>query len=978
MQQENAFVDRFAIRRLIFVNSAAYAYTEIRIDQHTALFGRNNLGKTSMLNALKLFLLPEINFRQCDRKFGFKGANGKQYEGPESYQYYFPEDRSFIILEAENIHGPFCLILHRGSSELSYGRMAVPINYDEIRCLFWDLYHSDNEGLGSPLESLSLKGILSQLWTHKAEPLGDVKILKERLFSENRIDPFHSRYCLLPFRHGGTPKEIEAWRQLIHLAFDISAKDDKTLPTAIATIIEGEKKRSEEQVSVDFAEILDGYHALKVNSNRLQKIQNALPEWLELDNLYEQYKHDTKHLAQQCYNQIEALNISINTNGQKLKHALEAQNNAKNKEKHANQRYTELTNKLHQTQGELKSERKILDDITQRIKLIKKIKDEYPGTFSNNEIIELLQEHITEQSTLLDTLRNDNKRQERMMFLIEEQKSLQANREQYKILLESEQPLLLETLKPETARLLYNLNHGFADIQMRLNEKQAESIEAFADLFTIDQQGIWFLEQQLLKTVSSFDKKQNKELLQKKLLETEQDITRNDKELHELKRQGTDSKEIIKQKQDTAKNRLIKTKEDIERIKAEETYQKDYKKYTQQVETVEEVLKALSAESEKIQEQIILLKKETARSDDVVNTLKEQQRNNNVFHDQLNQVKEVTAPSIQLLFSQLEAEQCELTHDAVAKTRSQAEHLKECSESIQELLSNLLKADIIENTENAGFKGSYTYQEIKNFHQSLKLCFDNLSAEQQNQQDRIIAHNKETAIKIDELRSAASQIHTFEKELNQQFLAYSVSNLAAIKVKFSLHPRFEVLMREMEKINFHNNENLYDETLYNHLNDFCEEFFKRSTNSTPTLRMELIIQKVIYCYLLEGHEKFSEKEQSNGTTTMVNCLLLSILLKRLLRNDASISIPLVMDEMGSLDRENLKTATYIAESHGFYLFGASPDISSEIVSAVGHYISLGAFKATKSYHADRLVIYHGKCESLTSTNEITSESVGNE
>jgi len=71
MLQEGAFTDQFIIRQLIFVNSAAYAYTEIRVDQHTALFGRNNLGKTSMLNALKLFLLPEENFNGCKKKFGF-------------------------------------------------------------------------------------------------------------------------------------------------------------------------------------------------------------------------------------------------------------------------------------------------------------------------------------------------------------------------------------------------------------------------------------------------------------------------------------------------------------------------------------------------------------------------------------------------------------------------------------------------------------------------------------------------------------------------------------------------------------------------------------------------------------------------------------------------------------------------------------------------------------------------------------------
>jgi len=142
-------------------------------------------------------------------------------------------------------------------------------------------------------------------------------------------------------------------------------------------------------------------------------------------------------------------------------------------------------------------------------------------------------------------------------------------------------------------------------------------------------------------------------------------------------------------------------------------------------------------------------------------------------------------------------------------------------------------------------------------------------------------------------------------------------------------------------------------------------FSKKVTNSVPTLSMEQIIQKVQYRYRLEGQTGFDNKEQSNGTTSMVNCLLLSILLKRLLRRDAQICIPLVMDEMGSLDRANLKTATRIAEARGFVLFGASPDISSEIVQAVRNYVNLGSFRATDaSYSEKRRVIYHSYCERL--------------
>ncbi len=89
--------DLYKVLRLVMVNSGSAAYVEIPIDETAALLSKNNKGKTSALNALKLFLLPEINFKACEKKFGFS-SGGKVYTGEESFSYYFPSATSFIIL----------------------------------------------------------------------------------------------------------------------------------------------------------------------------------------------------------------------------------------------------------------------------------------------------------------------------------------------------------------------------------------------------------------------------------------------------------------------------------------------------------------------------------------------------------------------------------------------------------------------------------------------------------------------------------------------------------------------------------------------------------------------------------------------------------------------------------------------------------------------------------------------------------------
>jgi predicted ATP-dependent endonuclease of OLD family len=330
----DTFVDTFRFKQLIFVNSAAYAYTQIRIDQHTALFGENNLGKTSMLNALKLFLLPEVNFRNCGSKFNFRGTNGNHYDGMASFRYYFPEDRTFIILEAENPYGDFCIVLHRGGAteKMEYARMVVPHPYASLEHLFWDVGASSNDGTGAPVESMTLQNVKTTLREMNGEALSDSKTILERLFTNQPYNKKDGRYSLLPLRNGAGKREMDAWRKLVHLAFDISATDERTLPDTLATIIEGQKSRKEEELQLDLNAILEEAYQLREKGDRIMRIRNASDSW-EMFN--EQFQHETQ-LRGQAAKAYADLNESLGTEESRLKEGLEtasraltvAQNNA--------------------------------------------------------------------------------------------------------------------------------------------------------------------------------------------------------------------------------------------------------------------------------------------------------------------------------------------------------------------------------------------------------------------------------------------------------------------------------------------------------------------------------------------------------------------------------------------------------------------------------------------------------------------------
>ena len=72
--------DKFLIKRLVMVDSAGLCYVELPVDRHAMLLGKGNVGKSSLLNCIRLFLLPEVNFNRAKDKFNFKSSNGYEYD----------------------------------------------------------------------------------------------------------------------------------------------------------------------------------------------------------------------------------------------------------------------------------------------------------------------------------------------------------------------------------------------------------------------------------------------------------------------------------------------------------------------------------------------------------------------------------------------------------------------------------------------------------------------------------------------------------------------------------------------------------------------------------------------------------------------------------------------------------------------------------------------------------------------------------
>ncbi len=95
-----------SLKRIIAIDSAGFAYVEVPLNGNLVLLGTGNLGKSSVVNAVRFFFLPDINVNHADKKFGFlsgsSNSESSYYTKDQIWNHYFPTQHSKLVLEVEH------------------------------------------------------------------------------------------------------------------------------------------------------------------------------------------------------------------------------------------------------------------------------------------------------------------------------------------------------------------------------------------------------------------------------------------------------------------------------------------------------------------------------------------------------------------------------------------------------------------------------------------------------------------------------------------------------------------------------------------------------------------------------------------------------------------------------------------------------------------------------------------------------------
>lgn len=520
----------FVLKRIVFVNSASHAYSEIMLDEHLALFGANNAGKTASLAATKLMLYPETDFSSCDKKFQFKGKAGT-YSKEDSYEFYFPSDKSFLAMEIENDLGTSCVVLYRAGS-YRYYRVFLPLPYELVRPLFWN---TDTHNFA---EDISINKLLAFNKKHNGIHVNDDKRLVELMYHNFARDD--SRYCIVPLSDNNK-NAVNAFRNIYQMAFDAGTGDSESLADAIATLVEMKRSRPQEKMSADLASLEEKYYQLIQRGEELQILNNNKERYAHIKTSFERLNAKSMETGKQHAILSRQLTKQKSTYTSSHQQASQDLSEAQSAHQVLSNQYNDLDKKQNQLAGVITQLKNTLDATNQQIVTAQQVMSEHDSTNADELYKSLNDDH--QQLAAEQVALSDSEQTAQMLAqMVSQQNHHRQQLDKKKTQAQNIHSLLLSQVAPHTADVLVSLNADFADVAMNLTDAHHRVLDDFANFFTTDSDLLAFENLVLPNTqTQAFNAEEQATQLRQDIEELEKKIKDIDKKIKEINLTMADS-----------------------------------------------------------------------------------------------------------------------------------------------------------------------------------------------------------------------------------------------------------------------------------------------------------------------------------------------------------------------------------------------------------------------------------------------------
>jgi len=949
--------ESFGFKSLCLINSSAHAFTHLLINQHLVLSGGNNQGKTAALNVVKLFLFPEFNFSNCKTKFGFQGRDGIYYSKQDSFEHYFPTNKSFIIAEAENPEGDFCIVLYRSSEEFGYGRALVPCSFDDIKELFWDFDNDANEEMGEA-KNIDKAELINILKKKKATFVNDSKTLSEHLFGgANKLSS--RRFCLVPLIDGGSKESIECLRSLINLAFDLTASNQDTLPKVLSSVIEMGKDREQSKVKVNLHKSLIEFKALKQRKELLERIKNHRFLWEQTDSSVKEYKKELVEGAKLYFgikNQIEEELKLIEPKIKKLQQEHGTTNTSYLNEK---QIFESLKSELIGIKAKLKQKQDDYKPVKEQLKILNETMGAWGSRWNQEQAVADCKNDLDKFQNIINAYNDSSGARELLEKAIKKQKQVAIEVKATQQAINDTNTLLLAKLSPEAASVLNTLNEKFAVLSSDISQENLDIIEKFTALFSVDNTRIYLSESELYGVkANSFDINQVVNTLKTRFRAKQKELDNTEDEIQRIN-------EILKgspkeSREDAIRNRDEAVKE-LNVLKRAEFIPQEHRNYVDTIKQLEGEVASKSKTRDALSESQTLAKGKLDTLKGDIDSL-QPKRNYLNRHQQRIQTASI---EYQERFDSLQnvcgnSNTYELNDDFIDQSYSKIISIKSFYLETISNLKQLLAQSFIPDFDKMIHKTQYQSHEVDHALIEFDALFNTVYQKEEQLFNEIHVHNSDVNAEIEEIRDGSRLIDSKVNEINNIFDGRTISNLESIKMVVEKNTQFDELMNHLDRNNVHGNE-LLDEEFYDRLNHFCQSHFT-SKDGITTIQMQSLIKSVKYQYKKKGTNIVTSKPQSGGTTAATNCILLAVLMNELVSDSVKLSLPLVLDEIGNLDENNIPEVKRVADQYGFNVFAATPDLNPSALDSLNNFVTLGEFVCEGAIEPEAITICYDRGE----------------
>lgn len=949
------------VKRIIAVDSSEFAYAEVDVDAHSMLVAEGNVGKSSLINAIRLFFLPECSMAKQAVNFGFSDSNGDMYGSETTFNHYFPSKYSFLVLEYEKrlFDGPHCcqIISASASGRLKFERMFTQLPYKQLRHLFWQ-QGDDPDGIGERVDDLSKTKVYEYIYKHdQTAVLAKEPSKVAELLFENELQS--SRFTLFPLKNREV-QTINSLRAIIKLLFVASSKNKRPFTDAIANIIEGSKKNIQDQLSFSISDFKEQHEGLKRQEQQLTHIINQQPFYQKLLKEKASFEENLAALEQ-----VKPAVKWLSQGSENLQHELQnlADKNTlvKQKKHKSSDAFNQLNDDIGGEKRAIKDKSRELNDCKAIVDRFYQIQFEFPG--QSHDIIKAgLLADTQDKETQLGVLNGNIDRATTLASLDNQINVLMQKQLTLNNAIQNTEYSLENQLSRQELDWLYSIN----PILTTANTGESLSIEhkqAISDFYALfDQQASHY---------RFFDVELGYKAFSKVNLEASLDKLNQEIEAIQNQKRKIESEQgnalHVNQSKKQIEQQLLINQNDLVVLEDFTYANKRQQALLDEVDICETILRGLKQKHLALESALDDAKTQERRANNDYQECQARITDNKTLLKRLSAFMGLHSKWLDLVDADIEFAGY-INDQQVDMFDTIAHHLSETQFTLIAGLRKFVDEKVIDDKH--GIKGdSPFWHEISQCFDDIAQVYGNLDSQRGLLGQQIEEHNQTIGTKKEIIIQNYRVIKAFEKEINQAFLGLTINNVASVEFEVGINKQFTSLVNEFEEINLYSNQ-MQSQDFYERLVAFAERFF--DSDDTFTLTMDSIIESFEPRVQLANKSGKEDKKQSNSTNALIKIKLVQLLLKRLIYHNCETSFPVVHDEIANIDIGQFDWWLADLAKNGFNLMAAGTHSTSpELQAKIGRRHVMDAFTTGKPYHSERSRVYWQGAEEFTTQNAET-------